>query len=424
MISRFPVFFLLLFISAVFPWLLLIFKSEQQLISLAPASLEQEEYLYDRVNGLSFDSPEDYAAHVSETGGVAAKALQDAQHAVPEWEVKGNTRAKARQPLIKRKRNVEGEPVYPRFKGGAAGNGKFIYQAQGCVQCHTQQVRQKDFGVDIARGWGQRRSVARDYIYDSPVLIGRNRIGPDLANVGMRLEADALHKHIYRPAHGSNMPAYRYLYKVQEIRGGPSQDAIHFDEGEYGAPEEGYEVVPKPAAKDLVAYLQGLRQDYELPEARFYPEEPSHHGHADDGHAKEPESNVDPKVLAKGKKLYNTPGACVTCHQPNGEGLAPAHFPPLAGSDWVTGSEDVLVRVVLNGLTGPIKVGDKDFGIVPMVPTIWVAWSDEDIAAVLTYIRNEWGNHAEPVTAATVKRIRAEVGTRAPWTAEELEAYK
>ena len=127
----------------------------------------------------------------------------------------------------------------------------------------------EDFGVDIARGWGQRRSVARDYIYDSPVLIGRHRIGPDLANIGTRLDPNDLHKHIYRPPHGSNMPAYPYLYKVQKIRGGSSKHAIAFKKYEYGAPDEGYEVVPKPSANDLVNYLTGLRQDYELPGEDF-----------------------------------------------------------------------------------------------------------------------------------------------------------
>ena len=426
MISRFPIFFLLLFCSAVFPWLILIFKSEKQLLTLAPATLEQEEYLFERNTGKSFDSPDDYAAYISETGGDAAKALKVADTAVPEWEAKNNTRAKARQPLLKLKRNVDGEPAYPHYKGGAAANGKAIYQAQGCFHCHTQQVRQKDFGFDIARGWGQRRSVARDYIYDSPVLIGRHRIGPDLANIGTRLDPNDLHKHIYRPPHGSNMPAYPYLYKVQKIRGGSSKHAIAFKKDEYGAPEEGYEVVPKPAANDLVKYLTGLRQDYELPEARFYPKAEPHHGddHSDDSHVEEEGPKVDPKILSKGKKLYNTAGACVTCYQPNGQVLAAAHFPPLAGCEWVTGSEEVITRVVLNGIAGPIKVAGKDYGLVPMVPTIWVGWSDDDIAAVLTYIRNEWGNEAAPVTPETVGRIRSEVGTRGPWTDAELEPYK
>lgn len=126
----------------------------------------------------------------------------------------------------------------------------------------------------------------------------------------------------------------------------------------------------------------------------------------------------------KGKKLYNTPGGCVTCHMATGQGNEAAHFPPLANSEWVTGSEEIVTRIVLHGIQGPLKVGDKEYGLVPMIPTIWVAWPDEDIAAILTYIRNDWGNEAPEITAETVKRIRDEVGTRGPWTAAELEALK
>ena len=280
--------------------------------------------------------------------------------------------------------------------------------------------------MDIARGWGRRQSVARDYIFDSPVLLGSSRIGPDLANVGTRLDASSLHKHLYRPPHGSNMPAYSYLYKVREIRGASSSKAIHFEEGEFGAPEDGFEVVPKPEAEYLVSYLLNLKQDYELPESKFYPEEEhsAHHVSEKTTANDAAGSSVDPKVLAKGKKLFNTPGACVTCHQANGQGLVAANFPPLIGSEWVTGSEEVVVRIVLNGLQGPITVAGKEYGLVPMVPTIWISWTDEQIAAVITYIRNSWGNHASLVTPKTVKRIRKEVGTRGPWTIKELEAYR
>jgi len=140
---------------------------------------------------------------------------------------------------------------------------------------------------------------------------------------------------------------------------------------------------------------------------------------AGDGDAEGPSS-----VIAKGKTLYNTPGSCVTCHMANGQGNLVAKFPPLANSEWVTGSEEVVTRIVLHGIQGPLKVGGQEYGLVPMVPTIWTAWPDEDIAAVITYIRSDWGNEAPAVSAETVKRIRDEVGARGPWTAEELEALK
>ena len=114
----------------------------------------------------------------------------------------------------------------------------------------------------------------------------------------------------------------------------------------------------------------------------------------------------------------------MTCHQPNGQGLPPANFPPLVESEWVTGAEEVVVRIVLNGLQGPVTVGGKEYGLVPMVPTIWKTWSDDDIAAVISYVRNAWGNQATEVSADTVKKIRSEVGERSPWTVGELEAYQ
>ena len=123
-------------------------------------------------------------------------------------------------------------------------------------------------------------------------------------------------------------------------------------------------------------------------------------------------------VVKKGKKLYNTAGACVTCHQANGQGLA--DFPPLAGSEWVTGSPEILTRVVVHGLQGKIEVNGKEYGNVPMVPTIWKTWSDADIASVLSYIRNDWGNEASEIDVETVSKIRAQEGERGPWTADEL----
>ena len=428
MISRFPIFFLVLFSTAVFPWLLLVFKSEQQLVGLQSASVEQETYVYDRTTGLSYDSTEDYVDHVSETGGVVTKAQKHAENAVKEWKLKSNTRTKARQPLLVRKRNTEGDPVKPVWKGGSILAGKRVYQAQGCFQCHTQQVRQQDYGVDIARGWGQRRSVARDYLFDEPVLLGRTRIGPDLANVGTRLDAETLFKHLYRPPHGSNMPSYSYLYNKQEIRGSGSARAVDFEKDEFGAPEEGWEVVPKPSAQDLVAYVLSLRQDYELPEAKFYPVEESHNGgdHGNDTHVSTMNPGIDPKIMAKGKKVFSrSPIGCVLCHQPHGKGL-PGVYPPLAGSEWVNHPDDVLVRMVLNGIIGPVKVLGVEYNNPAMQPlTTGVAnMSDADIAAVITYIRNEWGNQGPAVSEDTVQRIRGEVGDRATqWTAEELGAY-
>ena len=74
--------------------------------------------------------------------------------------------------------------IYPVNQSGIAEQGRRIYAREGCVYCHTQQVRDPQVGLDIIRGWGERRSVARDYLYDSPPFLGSTRLGPDLSNVG------------------------------------------------------------------------------------------------------------------------------------------------------------------------------------------------------------------------------------------------
>jgi cbb3-type cytochrome oxidase cytochrome c subunit len=116
-------------------------------------------------------------------------------------------------------------------------------------------------GPDIARGWGKRLSVAADFLYDQPVMLGSQRIGPDLANIGMRLPGVEWHLlHLYNPETAvkkSKMPPYRFLFEKRRIGRQPSPDALKLT-GEF-APEPGHEIVPKDEAKALVAYLLSLR---------------------------------------------------------------------------------------------------------------------------------------------------------------------
>jgi len=127
---------------------------------------------------------------------------------------------------------------------------------------------------------------------------------------------------------------------------------------------------------------------------------------------------VDPLVL--GKNVYAQ--VCAACHQPTGLGLPPA-FPPLAGSEWVSGSEERLIRIVLHGLQGPIKVKGVEYvGAMPAAgPGSGYNLSPEKVAAVLTYVRKEWGGIETPVAAAKVAEVRGKEGNRQPWTAAELE---
>lgn len=127
-------------------------------------------------------------------------------------------------------------------------------------------------------------------------------------------------------------------------------------------------------------------------------------------------------MVAFGRKQYNL--ACVTCHQPDGNGQ-PGMYPPLAGSEWVTGSEERVARIVLHGLTGPITVKGQTFSGAVQMPMFAKGgsynWRDDQIAAVLTFIRQEWGNKAGPITPEKVAEIRTKDNRTTPWTVEELE---
>lgn len=158
---------------------------------------------------------------------------------------------------------------YPSPRSGLAQEGREVYRANGCYYCHTQQVRPRGFGADAERGWGPRHSVAADYLYDRPVMLGQVRVGPDLANVGARQpDAAVLLLHLYNPqitAKGSTMPPYAFLFEKRKAKGAPSPNALKLS-GEF-APEAGFEVVPKRDASALAAYLQSLRADVSLFEA-------------------------------------------------------------------------------------------------------------------------------------------------------------
>ncbi len=219
--------------------------------------------------------------------------------------------------------------TWPQQRTGEATLGQQIYRANGCVACHTMQLRQDGVsfevvltsagkinptavsnlistltltglnkeaadiaadkisavggktethltatGADISNYHAVRRSVAADYLYDAPVQLGSLRAGPDLANIGARQPVAAVHlQHLYAPSSvtaKSAMPSYKFLFEVRkQINGVASPDALNLP-AEF-ATAAGYEVVPKPEAKQLVAYLLSLRADAPLYEAPFTP---------------------------------------------------------------------------------------------------------------------------------------------------------
>ena len=115
----------------------------------------------------------------------------------------------------------------------------------------------------------------------------------------------------------------------------------------------------------------------------------------------------DLEMFNLGREIYNKEGYCGTCHQPDGKGLPASGFPPLAGTNWVKGSEERLIKIVLNGLMGEIEVNGKKFpGQVPMTPYSGLL-NDKEVAAVATYVRNSFGNQASPIQEEKVKQVRA-----------------
>ena len=320
--------------------------------------------------------------------------------------------------------------LYPFDLSGMAKQGAEEYAALGCVSCHTQQVRRVEAGFDVDRGWGKRPSAPRDYVLQEHVLLGNSRIGPDLANLGLRGYTDQwLHQHLFEPQTlfpSSLCPPSPFLYnEINDPK--PSDLEITSQDNT----KDIRHIRPLVRANRLIAYLQSLKQDYELPEVSFV---------EDDEVVEETELTEEvasaqvsyaPKWLQDqndaGKEVYMKAaaggGMCFTCHQVNGKGLA-GQFPPLAGSDWVLGDKDRLIKISMYGLMGEIEVNGVKYNNVMAPPGIPPAsLTDDQIANVLTYIRNDWGNSASAVTSDEVATVRKSLNGRAPmqmFTAAEL----
>ncbi len=141
--------------------------------------------------------------------------------------------------------------------------------------------------------------------------------------------------------------------------------------------------------------------------------------------ASAPKELTPEQILASGKRLYQT---CAACHQASGLGVSGV-YPPLAASEWVTGSEERLIRVLLHGLNGPIQVkGNTYNGAMPAFGKVQGGgynWSDEKVAHVLSYIRHEWGNNAAFITKEKVSDVlKANASRTKPWTQEELKPFE
>jgi uncharacterized protein len=124
----------------------------------------------------------------------------------------------------------------------------------------------------------------------------------------------------------------------------------------------------------------------------------------------------DAETMKQGQAVYSK--TCFVCHQPTGAGI-PGAFPPLAGSEWIAKDASIAVRNIINGMQGPIVVKGMTYNM-PMPPVTGL--SDKDIAAVVTYVNNSWGNTGPTVTEDEVKAIKKKYADRkTPWTAAEYE---
>jgi cytochrome c oxidase cbb3-type subunit 2 len=229
----------------------------------------------------------------------------------------------------------DGNDAYPAPRSGMAERGRKVYVENGCFYCHSQQVRAdyaasdvdrtRDVGPSPRPKWAERRSAPRDYIFERPAVLGKERLGPDLSNMGKAAPSEEEnapatgaaspaatatstaspavapspatasspaanaatsadsgpvsgvppysaawhHRHLYSPRSlnlDSNMPAYRFLYEQRRIGGEPSADALKLNRRE--APPEGWEIVPTYDAQCLVAYLMSLDQSHPLKEVK------------------------------------------------------------------------------------------------------------------------------------------------------------
>ncbi len=279
--------------------------------------------------------------------------------------------------------------------------GLQVFVGEGCVACHTQQVR----NIEMDNVWGERPSIPEDYHYSkqrldvwrqSASILGSERTGPDLTDIGKRQPGAAWQLlHLYNPravSKESIMPSFPWLFEEVDSSAVKEQDVTVAVPKEY-LQEPGKQVIATEEAMQLVAYLQSLKQPV-MPEnsaPEFIPF----------SKVKEPAGNAQTNAGGSGgldgKKLYmNT---CSACHQANGKGV-PGAFPSLAGSETVNNQDPKkMIKIILQGY-------EEMEGYGPM-PGFADQLTDAEVAAIMNYERNSWGNEAPEVKEEDVKEVRS-----------------
>lgn len=296
-------------------------------------------------------------------------------------------------PALQNQKNNAPLPGSVPLSGDALA-GKNVYVAEGCVGCHTQQVR----NVDMDKVFGSRPGIAADYAnlkrmnvwQNTSTVMGTERTGPDLTNIGARQTSrDWLLMHFFNPrtvVPESIMPSYEWMFEMKE---NPSKTDVvvnipaSFLEGKTG------KVVAKPEVLQLYAYLLTLKQT-SLPEGLtpmdfLYKK------------AEKAAATGSGKLSTDGKAMYAA--NCQTCHQENGEGLKGA-YPPLKGSPVVNGDDlELYVDIIMNGYDPR-----PEYASMPAVGTN-MNFTENEVAAIINYERTSWGNAGKKVSTEEIKKI-------------------
>lgn len=273
--------------------------------------------------------------------------------------------------------------------------GKKSFIANGCVACHTQQVR----NVDMDKIWGKRPGIAADYAgikrtdfwRNTATLMGTERTGPDLTNVGTRQSSMAWNLlHLYQPravVDKSIMPAYQWLFEIKNKVNKTDVEVIVPDEFRKGITGK---IIATKEALQLVSYLQSLKQtplpDGQTPMEFLYKKK-----------EKLTVPNGTKADLPDGIVVYTQ--NCASCHQPNGEGLKGA-FPPLKGSPIVLGDNlELYVNIIMQGYDSR-----PEYAVMNAVGTD-NNLTAEEVTAIINHEKTSWGNNAKTVTTEEVKKI-------------------
>jgi len=273
--------------------------------------------------------------------------------------------------------------------------GKKVFIANGCVACHTQQVR----NVEMDNIWGNRPGIPADYAgisrtdfwINTATLMGTERTGPDLTNIGSRQPSLAWNLlHLFQPravVEKSIMPAYPWLFEVKNELGEKDVEVVVPDVYRKGINGK---IIATQEALHLVAYLQSLKQtplpDGKTPMEFLY-------------------KKKEMPVVINGNST-NLPDAkllstnnCMSCHQANGEGLKGA-FPPLKGSPIVLGDDlELFVNIIMLGYDARpeyavMNAVGLDNNLTP-----------EEVTAIINHEKTSWGNNAKTATPEEVKKI-------------------